>query len=29
MIDGIDNVIISLYAKGVRVSDIEEQLSES
>lgn len=28
MIDGIENVIISLYAKGMSVSDIEEQLSE-
>lgn len=28
MIDGIENVIISLYAKGMTVSDIEDQLSE-
>jgi len=28
MVDGIENVIISLYAKGVKVSDIEEQTRE-
>ncbi len=27
-IDGIENVIISLYAKGMTVSDIEEQIRE-
>ncbi len=27
-IDGIENVIISLYAKGMSVSDIEEQIRE-
>ncbi len=28
MIDGIENVIISLYAKGMSNSDIEEQICE-
>src|SRR5690606_23588655 len=28
MVDGIENVIVSLYAKGVSNSDIEEQISE-
>ncbi len=28
MVDGIENVIISLYAKGMTVSDIEEQIRE-
>ncbi len=28
MVDGIENVIISLYAKGMSNSDIEEQISE-
>jgi len=28
MVEGIENVIISLYAKGMSVSDIEEQISE-
>ena len=28
MVDGIENVIISLYAKGMSVSDIEEQIRE-
>src|SRR5690606_1096003 len=28
MIDGLENVIISLYAKGMSVSDIEEQIRE-
>ncbi|WP_086478560.1 IS256 family transposase [Arenibacter amylolyticus] len=28
MVDGIENVIVSLYAKGMSNSDIEEQLSE-
>ncbi len=27
-IDGIENIIISLYAKGMSVSDIEEQIRE-
>lgn len=28
MIDGIENVIVSLYAKGMSNSDIEEQIRE-
>jgi transposase-like protein len=28
MVDGLENVIVSLYAKGMSVSDIEEQLRE-
>ena len=28
MVDGIENIIISLYAKGMSNSDIEEQISE-
>lgn len=28
MAEGIENVIISLYAKGMSVSDIEEQIRE-
>ncbi len=28
MVDGIENIIVSLYAKGMTVSDIEEQLYE-
>lgn len=28
MVEGIENVIISLYAKGMSVGDIEEQISE-
>lgn len=28
MIDGLENVIVSLYAKGISVSDIEEQIRE-
>src|SRR5690606_41982261 len=28
MVDGIENVIVSLYAKGMTNSDIEEQISE-
>ena len=28
MVDGLENVIISLYAKGMSVSDIEEQIRE-
>ena len=28
MVDGLENVIVSLYAKGMTVSDIEEQLRE-
>lgn len=28
MVDGIGNVIVSLYAKGMNNSDIEEQISE-
>jgi transposase-like protein len=28
MVDGLENVIVSLYAKGMSVSDIEEQISE-
>lgn len=28
MVDGIENVIVSLYAKGMSVSDIEEQILE-
>ena len=28
MADGLENVIISLYAKGMTVSDIEEQIRE-
>ena len=28
MLDGLENVIISLYAKGMSVSDIEEQIRE-
>lgn len=28
MVDGIENVIISLYSKGMTVSDIEEQIRE-
>jgi len=27
-LDGVENIIISLYAKGMSVSDIEEQISE-
>jgi hypothetical protein len=26
MLDGLDNVIVSLYAKGMSNSDIEEQI---
>ncbi|MEN1785540.1 MAG: IS256 family transposase [Bacteroidota bacterium] len=29
MVDGIENIIISLYAKGMSVSDIEEQVHEA
>jgi transposase-like protein len=28
MADGLENVIVSLYAKGMSVSDIEEQIRE-
>lgn len=28
MVEGIENVIVSLYAKGMSVSDIEEQIRE-
>ena len=28
MVDCLENVIVSLYAKGMRVSDIEEQVRE-
>lgn len=28
MMDGLENVIVSLYAKGMTVSDIEEQIRE-
>ena len=28
MVDGIENVIVSLYAKGMSNSDIEEQIKE-
>ena len=28
MVDGLENVIVSLYAKGMTVSDIEEQIRE-
>jgi len=28
MIEGLENVIVSLYAKGISVSDIEEQIRE-
>lgn len=28
MVEGIENVIVSLYAKGMSVTDIEEQISE-
>ena len=28
VVDGIENVIVSLYAKGMSVSDIEEQIRE-
>jgi len=28
MVDGIENIIVSLYAKGMSNSDIEEQISE-
>jgi transposase-like protein len=28
MVDGIENVIVSLYAKGMSNSDIEEQIQE-
>ena len=28
MVDGLENVIVSLYAKGMSVSDIEEQIRE-
>jgi transposase-like protein len=28
MVDGIENIIVSLYAKGMTVSDIEEQLHD-
>jgi transposase-like protein len=28
MLDGLDNVIVSLYAKGMSNSDIEEQIRE-
>ena len=28
MIDGIEEVIVSLYAKGMSVSDIEEQIKD-
>jgi transposase-like protein len=29
MVDGLENVIVSLYAKGMTVSDIEEQIREA
>jgi transposase-like protein len=29
MVDGIENIIVSLYAKGMSVSDIEEQVREA
>ena len=29
MVDGIENIIVSLYAKGMSVSDIEEQVHEA
>jgi transposase-like protein len=29
MVDGIENIIVSLYAKGMSVSDIEEQIREA
>lgn len=28
MVEGIENVIVSLYAKGMSVSDIEEQIND-
>lgn len=28
MVEGLENVIVSLYAKGMSVSDIEEQIRE-
>ncbi len=28
IVDGLENVIVSLYAKGMSVSDIEEQIRE-
>ena len=28
MVEGLENVIVSLYAKGISVSDIEEQIRE-
>nr|WP_228452736.1 transposase [Chryseobacterium lathyri] len=28
IIDGLENIIISFYAKGMSVSDIEEQIKE-
>lgn len=28
MVEGIENVIVSLYAKGMSVSDIEEQIRD-
>jgi transposase-like protein len=28
MVDGLENVIVSLYAKGMSNSDIEEQIRE-
>lgn len=28
MVDGLENVVVSLYAKGMNVSDIEEQIRE-
>ncbi len=29
MVDGLENIIVSLYAKGMSVSDIEEQIREA
>ncbi len=29
MVDGLENIIVSLYAKGMSVSDIEEQIHEA
>jgi putative transposase len=28
MIDGLENIIISFYAKGMSVSDIQEQIKD-
>lgn len=28
MVDGVENIIVSLYAKGMSNSDIEQQISE-